>query len=861
MGLLQRFQIALDAASKAKFESEMQSAGKEGADKLKQGMGNTNPMQPINDEARKTSGIFSGLSGVFKGVGAALGAAFAISKIKEFAANSIAAANESDKVWNEFSITLQNNGSNIDAVRDRFEALGQKFLQTTKFGDEAAISSANTYVQITGDIAGAENAVAVAADLAAARHMDLEKATVLVARAANGNVTQLQRMGIEIPKGTNAVDALAKRFKGAAEGEMNTFAGKTQQLGNYFGELQEEIGHAMIAAGEGSSIMDTFSGILQGAAKWVHDNADSLQFLGTILLGAVSTGFKAVGFLVTSFATGLQKMWAIGKVAFEGILTGFQKLMEFGAKVADALGMDIMAQEMRNAANTAKGILTDLEAKNKKATDEIKEAHTSMGANLGSSLEGGSSRGTVAMQKLQAEAQKTREKFEAEVKAAADAMPELAEQALREFSNITKATLDEITYAANEAQRKQLEALKANLIAEEEAFTEAQTQIVITQGMTTEQRRAEFERAAAAQDAIEAQSVVDGLQRNDEYMKTQEYRDQQRVEAMSANADELAANQVAAEDGAAASIQATEGRVTANHTQQTNARLANMGRFIGGINDTISGVVQMGNVFGITSGQIGGALGGITQGLGSVIGAIQSTVNAGQQMGNALGSIFGALGQQIGNLMGQITAMAGLGGTVAGITGGNKTGGAIGGAIGGVVGGPIGGIIGGVVGGAIGGIFKGDKDPGRLRTNQEMYNRALQGDQAALDFLRVHSNVSKNGSAGWATERAAADARQKYQQALAALGQGGATAAAPSFSSLTAAYSAPKVAIPTGSYSLSNPTPTGASKYGGLTTGGITVNQYGVTGDNVTEKTVRSISDGLGTLYQKAQLRSGNTRM
>lgn len=143
----------------------------------------------------------------------------------------------SDKAWNAIGITLKNNGSSLDAMRGRLEALGETFLRTTRFGDAAAIQSANTYIQITGDVANVEKGVAAAADLAAARHLDLEQATVLVSRATNGNTMALKKMDIEIPKGVNAVDALTKRFGGAAREELNTFAGKTQQLGQYLGAL------------------------------------------------------------------------------------------------------------------------------------------------------------------------------------------------------------------------------------------------------------------------------------------------------------------------------------------------------------------------------------------------------------------------------------------------------------------------------------------------------------------------------------------------------------------------------------------------------------------------------------------------
>jgi hypothetical protein len=61
--------------------------------------------------------------------------------------------------------------------------------------------------------------------------------------------------------------------------------------------------------------------------------------------------------------------------------------------------------------------------------------------------------------------------------------------------------------------------------------------------------------------------------------------------------------------------------------------------------------------------------------------------------------------------------------------------------------------------------FHKSKDPGRLRTNEQMFQRAMNGDTEALEFLRTHSVVSQNGSVGWGSQEAATDAHNKYMEA------------------------------------------------------------------------------------------------
>jgi hypothetical protein len=77
----------------------------------------------------------------------------------------------------------------------------------------------------------------------------------------------------------------------------------------------------------------------------------------------------------------------------------------------------------------------------------------------------------------------------------------------------------------------------------------------------------------------------------------------------------------------------------------------------------------------------------------------------------------------------------------------------------------------GFVGGAVsfvGGLFHSGHDEGRLRTNAEMFDKAMNGDTEALEFLRTHSVVSQNGSVGWGSQKAADDAHAKYMEAKAA---------------------------------------------------------------------------------------------
>jgi hypothetical protein len=69
-------------------------------------------------------------------------------------------------------------------------------------------------------------------------------------------------------------------------------------------------------------------------------------------------------------------------------------------------------------------------------------------------------------------------------------------------------------------------------------------------------------------------------------------------------------------------------------------------------------------------------------------------------------------------------------------------------------------------------LFGGSSDAERLDANQMAYDRAIAGDDSALEYLRARSiqgsNVNIGGPvvSGWATASARADAGAKYRQAL-----------------------------------------------------------------------------------------------
>lgn len=190
----------------------------------------------------------------------------------------------------------------IQATNDKMERLGFTNAQT-----EDAMSRA---VVATRNVTTAQKEVAVAADLARARHMDLNSALQLVIRAGGGTYTSLLRLGIvtkeqasSFKDGAEAVDFLGQKFQGQASKYADTFGGKIEVLKAQLTDLGVKIGNVLIP------IIEDLAGAISDTIDWFERHkaaAIALAAVITTVLGAAISVF--VYDKVTAFVGGIQRM-------------------------------------------------------------------------------------------------------------------------------------------------------------------------------------------------------------------------------------------------------------------------------------------------------------------------------------------------------------------------------------------------------------------------------------------------------------------------------------------------------------------------------------------------------------------------
>ena len=206
-------------------------------------------VKSFHDDFKKQASTSSQAFSVFAG-GLALGAvkAFGQAVLGSFT-TMISEAAKSEEAVNNLNIALKSAGNYSKETSDDLQAFASALQKTTIYEDEAVLASVSLLQSLTNlDKNGLKTASKAAVELAATFGMDLNSATMLVGKAATGNITAFSKMGISIQKGAtdaetfaNTLDALSKQ-QGTAAGKTNTFSGALTQAGNSFGDILETAG-------------------------------------------------------------------------------------------------------------------------------------------------------------------------------------------------------------------------------------------------------------------------------------------------------------------------------------------------------------------------------------------------------------------------------------------------------------------------------------------------------------------------------------------------------------------------------------------------------------------------------------------
>jgi hypothetical protein len=707
MGIQTFLKLLLDKQSVDQAKRDAEKAGKETAGAL------TTAARPALD----------GFLSFVKGVGAGIAAAFSVHAVVAFARSAIDEAEKVKRGWGDVAAAVNAAGGNFDRMRDRIDKVSNDIAHRFAFDDDEIRAGFTNLLRQTGNVEQSLRGVEVAAKLARAGHISVAEAATLLGRAMETGVTRgLVPFVGQLDKTRPILDQVAKRL-GDVEGHISPMAIGAADLSRAWGDFKEELGAALTEAGGGTSVFDTLTGVVKGFTGWLKDHRADVQNFANDLLDVSANALKSLRSLESFgdfLGTGLEGILARARIAYARWSID---QIEMSKRTADAWkrfvpwgdfwfsGVDAaydkwLAAERRRLAR--------LEAEYQDFGRRIRGVTTTAAGGPSPYMNppaGGAGGGTGGGGTGGGGDSTGWDRVGNAAKAAAGR----TKQAMRDMSTAYAAGLDAFRNATVpgflQGWKAMQEAAKdgaGHVVDEARQMADATDAMhKANDGMVPDFLKGQKDKAEAWHRERDAANEV-----TDAFRGGEQYYVNQTVPAFLKGAGKIQkANEQVADTAAHA----------ADKTREV----------IDALNAMANSLNALGNRIGGVFGKLINGAGGIASGLAATVSGLQAAKTAGEGLG------------------GTLTKIAGIAGGVAGAVG------AIGSALG---------IVGSI--GESLGIFHRNKNPGRLRTNEEKYQAALSGSQAALDFLYKMSG-RLNSTDGWATDEARDDAWEKYQDALA----------------------------------------------------------------------------------------------
>lgn len=254
-------------------------------------------LEQISDRSKKVSSAFGSLRttilGVFGG-NLLTNAVFAVGRelnaMKQEAIDLQTASTRLNGALAGVGVTSEKLQKDVFTSADAYYQLG--------FQGSEAVNAMGTLVTATGSVSQANKLLAISADLARYKHIDMNTAATVLARGTQGSARAFKELGITLdttlPKNKaieKAFDELNKKIGGQAQAYTKTFAGQMAILKEKFDNFAQAIGAVVIP------IITRFISIISGIANYVSKNSAALQvFLGLTL--AVTAALKGTAIVM-----------------------------------------------------------------------------------------------------------------------------------------------------------------------------------------------------------------------------------------------------------------------------------------------------------------------------------------------------------------------------------------------------------------------------------------------------------------------------------------------------------------------------------------------------------------------------------
>jgi len=257
---------------------------------------------------RGLKGLGSALTS-FKGIAIGFVAALGVKRMLGSILN--AAAVQEDAV-NQLNSSLISTGKFSEATSKRLQDFASEMQDVTRFGDETTLSTM-ALIQSLGNLSedGLKSATKATMDMASALKIDLQTAALLMGKAAAGETGSLSRYGLVVAKGAtqaqtfaNVLDAVNDKFGGAAQRDVQTYSGATEQLSAAYGDFLEVLGQSITQNEAVVEITKQLTGVFKEFGGYIQDNMPSIKnFMTDALNSLVNFAIKTAKAMKTVMTT------------------------------------------------------------------------------------------------------------------------------------------------------------------------------------------------------------------------------------------------------------------------------------------------------------------------------------------------------------------------------------------------------------------------------------------------------------------------------------------------------------------------------------------------------------------------------
>jgi len=248
-----------------------------------------------------------------------LGAAVSAGALVQQLGKAVTAFNDDEKAAEQLKIAVQNSTGATDLQVAGMEKQIAKMESVSAVSDDKLRPSLQTLVRATKDLDQAQSLLNLALDISAGTGKDLETVSLALAKAQNGNVGALTRLGVSLDAGAVASKdfdtiqrQLATSFKGASEAAAASSAGGMSQLSITIDNLYELVGSQL------SPAVNDFATILNKVIPSATEKAtgDTNKFVGALFKlyeyvgpgGSIIRGLKSVAGLLDIVAGETEKL-------------------------------------------------------------------------------------------------------------------------------------------------------------------------------------------------------------------------------------------------------------------------------------------------------------------------------------------------------------------------------------------------------------------------------------------------------------------------------------------------------------------------------------------------------------------------